>query len=373
MLPEPASHFDKLIAIEALKRPVGEFAKEAKVALARVGLEVVGASYTLIPRANTTAHCAGIALEVVSEKTASHYHPIDFTRRMGTVYGSQLPDIAERNGLESPYIDLTYARNMAREVNQVEDPGAPHYGETSVVPLHDLVATGRLHADSPLAKTCKAFGITETAMMDGHVVSPDPFTLYTADLMMQQGMCKNILELGGGVSPLTELALRQGHPITVVDYSPAVIERLQQKYPTSHYPQAQFVQADASDYLRQAKLDHYSLVSLGLPYELHAGFMAENGSALAKASDVLIVQSGMPGLGAMEHDILVGKEYIRKHPWYRREMSVGTHFPYISEQLCLYQFGIVASRDLPQMAQLLSAMSGATEFTSPIPSQHIVW
>lgn len=335
------------IANRELLLPVTNYAKEAQEKLKSAGLNVIGATYTALPHAREAKLTGGVTLIVVPDKTPRHFHTIDFERRMATVYGEYyLPGVAEAHEVNARYFDLKYYVDPKNPLADDKDPGPPNYGETTTEKVEDLIKSGVLELEGVIAQTSKEYGIEEVAMTNNHIVSPDPFPITIAASAIERGLIKNILEIGGGVSPITQIALGNGVPVTVIDNSSQVLERLDKKYPHKDYPELTLVQNDAGKFLSGASSEErYSLVNAGIPYELNPEFIEKHGALLAEKADLFLLQSGTPGLGEMEHDIAMGKDYVKNFPWYKEEMSVGHHFPHVIETLRLYQFGIIAGFD----------------------------
>lgn len=343
------------------------FGLEAALQLNPLGFEVVSVSYTDMPDPRVGGRIPGMTLAVHPDKTPRFLHTVDLDRRLGIVYGYGLPEIATKNGFSvRSYIDLAIVPKLdAPLAGDFKNPGPPDYGETKTVKLEKLISDGTLSKTGDIYKYCQEAGLDEVAMTKGHIVSPDPFSVSLYAEAFKLGLLKNILEIGGGVSPVALLASRFGVSVTIIDNSADVIQRLLKKFPQKDFPLIKPVLADAADFLEDNQ-EVFDAVNLGLPYELLPDMLYKFGGKIRKHSTLITVQSGMPGLGQMEHDIMMGRDYLNLYIDYMPKMSLSSYYPYVSEGMTSYQYGIIAGVDKGKMERLLKALGAAGRFASPI-------
>lgn len=355
-----------------LIKQVTEFTWQASYKLQPLGLEVTGSTFTTFPHPRFGGWSTGVNLSIVPEINPKFYHQIDLDRRMGTVYGNDLITLAMKNEIPAPYVDLQYITNFdGISTGEQDDPGIPEYGETTTVEIAKLLKDGKVDPNGTIVQICKEVGLSEIATTKGNLVSPDPLSVVAILEADKIGLAKNILEIGCGVSPITVYAAGHGIPVTVVDNSPEVVEQLRNRFPKNKYPYINPVLADAREFLKSSH-ESYDFANLGLPYELLPDIMVDFGEDLLTHLKLLVIQSGMPGLGQMEHDIMLGKEYLEDSPWYRQEMSVGNYFPYVREGLCLYQYGVIAGVNPKSVEKLATSMEKSGRFITPPPVEEII-
>jgi hypothetical protein len=81
-----------------------------------------------------------------------------------------------------------------------------------------------------------------------------------------------------------------------------------------------------------------------LPYELLPWFFERKGAQLAESTDIIVVQSGLPGLFQFEHDWIAGDKTYHPWPWWNPMQTVQQYFPYPIEVSISYQLGMIASK-----------------------------
>jgi len=374
----PQKESDPLSQGSEFTRQVQAFSHAAAELLSPLGISTFGADVQVITNPRDWSQTPAMTLLVTRDQNSGSFFADDYSSRADIIYGLNLPALANTAGIKPGYIDLFILPDPAKPV-KIYTEEAPRFQspDTTVISLDQAVERGFFDQHALYHDLCRTYGLSDVAVENGHIVSPDPFSADSLELLLEAGFtdmlqAQGILEIGGGVSPVAQRALQRGIPVTIVDNAPDVMARFRKQY--GQYiasGQLTLIQRDVRDFLEEpsARLGEshtYGWVNIGVPYELGPILMQQYGDTISQMAEIFTIQSGIPGIGEMEHAILAGDTRFTAAAWWSDQMPVGKHFSHTTAVLNReFQYGIIATHRDEDFKTLVHFLSQNPQWEDP--------
>jgi len=227
--------------------------------------------------------------------------------------------------------------------------------------------------DGEFALFARAFGINYVTLEGGHIVSPDVGMAFALDRLLLLGKITEddrILEIGAGVSPIRSLLERRNikvQRITTIERSSNVCRFLKEHFFNNQGEMIQkdVLTCDKKFWQELAKDKPYSLILLGIPYELVPVFMQNQGKSLSDLLDknkgTLINQIASPGFFEFHLDWVFPEDPNMMKKWtaWKPSQTLPFHFPkfYKSNNLISYEYVQTLSSD-KEMVKIVESLEG---------------